>query len=462
MSSEPENVSFRESIADNRRAVIVAVAAVAALAVMCVLAFVLLRPSGEEDEASSDRTSTPTPFPTTAASPEEPASNEPLVVGISDTDTISVSVDVPVFLSVGGQKLAVRTQVIGSDGQWNPLDGGEKTVAWVYGTIVNYVLGMPDSDANRALFGELTPGESMVLTTRAGVDYTFNFSSRETVESNNSDIFTQTTPGLTLVLSGAEGAERTVIKGRYVVPEATGSSGSPVVELGETTQLDDIQLTATGASYVLDRPEAPSGFAFYMIDYQIQNVGLSALDTSILQLVLMDNLGNQYAVSPAASQIGNHPPLAGFMNSNQNVEATAAYQVPIGLNSAALNWIISRSDTNGQVQVTVPFSGGSEVIEGTDITLNRAEVSADLTSLVLGGQVTNSGEQPVLVTEGNVTLTTDDGSAYLILSTNPPFPWTVASQQTVQFQVSFQWPLAEGSATFTVLNQSFALNSLPQ
>ncbi len=275
-------------------------------------------------------------------------------------------------------------------------------------------------------------------------------------------MFSQKTPGLTLVLLGSEGGERTVIRGRYVVPEASGRSGSPVVELGETTQIDDVQVTVTGASYILDRPEAPAGFAFYMVDYTVQNVGLSALDTTVLQLVLMDALGNQYAVSPAASQIGNNPPLAGFLNSNQNLQATAGYQIPIGLNSSSLNWVITRSDTNGQVQVTIPFGGGTEGAKGADISLNQATVSDDLSTLVLGGQIVNGGKQPMLVTESDITLVTDDGSAYLILSTNPAFPWTVEPNQTVQYQVTFQWPIAEGKAVFSVLNQSFELSSLPQ
>jgi hypothetical protein len=266
---------------------------------------------------------------------------------------------------------------------------------------------------------------------------------------------------LTLILLGTEGDERLVVRGRYVVPQARSSGGqSPVLELGETALLEDVQVTVTGATYLLDRPEAPAGFAFYLVDFQIQNVGLTALDTNNLRLTLLDELGNQYALSPVASQLGNYRPLVGFLNSNQSAEATAGYQVPIGLSSTVLSWVAAREDTGGQVQVTIPFTGGPGVASAARVNLSQAEVSQDLTSLILGGQVVNLGDQPLLVTEEEVVLRTADGSLYLMLSTNPPFPWTVAAGQSIQFLVTFQRPLSASTAVFTVLNQPFELSGL--
>ena len=93
------------------------------------------------------------------------------------------------------------------------------------------------------------------------------------------------------------------------------------------------------------------------------------------------------------------------------------------------------------------------------MSLARVEVSTDLASLILGGQVTNLGTQPIVITESDVSLQTQDGSIYLLLSTNPPFPWTVPPGQTVQFFLTYQRPPTD-TAVFRVLNQGFQLTSL--
>jgi len=298
----------------------------------------------------------------------------------------------------------------------------------------------------------------MVLTTQSGTEYTFTFNSRNTVPTSNRDVFAQNMPGITLVLLGSEGQERLVVHGRYVVSEATAENDN-VVSLGETAQLDNVQITVTGASYLPDRPETPPGFALYQIDYQIQNVGLSAFDTGNLQITLLDDLGNQYATNALASQLGNNPSLDGFVNAGQTAQATAGYQVPIGLSSSSLHWVVMRADTGSQVQVNIPFTGPGGGTEAVDISLARADVSPDLTNLQLGGQVTNLGTQPVVVTERDISLSTDDGSVYPILSTNPAFPWMVAPGQTAQFFLTFQRPPTD-AAVFIVLNRPFQLSGL--
>ena len=456
MSSEqPEqsNSSLKEIFANNRGLAIVAGLLVVGFVAMFVVVLVLLlRESGTADV-------TPTPFAETTGPAGEAA---PLVVGVSDTDRISVTLDVPVSLGVGGQSFAVKTQTVAGDRIWSPTFENTDTAVWVYGSIINYVVGVPESDSNRALLEQLAPGDLMQLTTKSGVVHTFTFSSREQILVGNPDVYTQHAPGLTLILVGTEGEERLVVRGRYLVDEAgrSGAGGDGAVELGETAQLDDVQITVTGAAYVLDRPEVQPGFAFYLVDYQIQNIGLTALDTSRLQFTLLDELGNQYAVSPVAGQLGNHPALGGFLNASQTVLATAGYQIPLGLNSSNVHWVASNTNTGAQLQVTIPFSGGAQAAGNAQVTLSQVSVSSDLTNLVLTGQVANLGSQPLSVAETAVSLRTDDGSVFLLLSTNPAFPWTVGPGQAVPFVLTFQRPMSVDTAVFTVLSQPFQLTNL--
>jgi hypothetical protein len=126
-------------------------------------------------------------------------------------------------------------------------------------------------------------------------------------------------PGITLILLGSDGNERLVVRGRYVVSAADDVMEN-IVGLAETAQLGNLQISANSTTYIADRAEIPAGFAFFLVDFTIQNVGLTAFDTADLQLGLNDGLGNQYALSPAAGQLGARPPLTGFINANQLVE----------------------------------------------------------------------------------------------------------------------------------------------
>lgn len=432
----------------NRNVIILAAVAGVALIAVVVLGLLLWRASQDSSAA------TPTPF---ASGPEAPS--EPLVVGIDGNSTISVTLDTPRTLSFAGSQFNVETDVITADRVWTPSIRDADTAVWVYGAIVNYVIGLQATDANRALLEQLQPGDPINLTTRSGTTHTFAFTNRRTVSTTERDVFAQNVPGITLLLIGANGQERLAVNGRYQVSEADAGANN-VVNLGETAQFDNLQFTVSSASYVPDRPEAPPGFDFFLIDYQIQNLGLTAFDAGQLQFTLIDGLGNQYALSAVASQVGNYPNLSGSLNAGQTVNATAGYQIPVGLNSDTLTWVISQSASNTQLRVIVPFTGSrSTVAQSTDVTLAEAEVSEDLTSLLLTGQITNLGTQPIVVTESDLDLATEDGAGYLLLSTNPRLPLTIPPGQTAQFTVTYQRP-PQPTAVFTVLERPFQLSGL--
>ncbi len=400
----------------------------------------------------------PTPTPFASGGEGVAAADEPAWVIMDGASTITGTVDAPLTLSFLGANYAVDVDVVGEDGVWQPTVSGEGTASWVYGTIVNYVMGLPDTETNANLLAELNPGDEIALHTQSGVEYTYTFDGRQPVPAADQTVYSQKTPGITLILLEAGNGERLVATGHFQVTDAAPDAGS-VVGLGETTQLGDLQLTAVSTVYVVDRPEIPPGFAFYLVDYQIQNVGLTAFDASLLDMTLIDDLGNQYALNPAAGQQGNFPPLTGFLNANQTAQATAGYQIPLNLNSNSLSWTATRQDTGAQVTVSLPYSGNDAAAQNANISLVRADVSPDQTSLILSGLITNQGTQAVVATAADVSLTTQDGSEWTLQSTNPAFPWTVEPGQTVEFFLTYQLP-PESTAVFRALNQEFLLEGL--
>jgi hypothetical protein len=380
---------------------------------------------------------------------------------ISDTSAITMTLETPIFLDIAGQEFTVLAEILPASGPWQPPAVNETTVAWVYGAVINYILGLDDSDQNREMLDNLVVGEEIILTTRSGAKLEFVVSERRLVDSDDLEIYAQREPSITLVLIEENSEDqRLLVKGRYVVPDTSaGAPAGRVVELGETAQLESLQFTATSVGLVYDRPEAPPGFAIFQIDYQVQNVGPEPVSSNTLTMVLADDLGNLYALNPVASQLGNNPPLSGSIGAGQTVVATAGYQIPAGLSSSALRWQVSIVGTGSQIQVNLPFQNSTESQQQIDVQVQEATVSQDGGSLLVVGQITNVSQETVVVDVDDIELVGASGTVFLKLSTNPAFPWTVPAGQTLLFGVTFQRPLGS-EATFTILNRSFELSGI--
>lgn len=451
----------------NRGPLIIAiVATVLGLCIVCVAAFFLVRDSIDLPVVESGPLSgvlggdeaSPTPFQ---------VEDRDLVVraDIGDSAGISVTLSTPVTLLVGGRTFTVQSTDVDVSGKWAPEVTDEDAAVWAYGTIINYVLGLDGNAENRRVLEGLVQGDEIRIVMQNGAEYVFVVTSREIVPNEQADIFRQLSPSVTVVLIGSESDDRLIVRGSYKVTEGGAPAGpviSPgnVVEMGDTAELDDLRLTVLGTTSLFNRPEIPAGFMFFLVDFQLQNTGSGQFDTNSLSLELRDDFGNQYALNPVASQLGNSPPLFGFLNPGEIRNATAGYQIPAGLTSPTLLWVVGFTDgTPGEVSVRIPFAaGGGDAGRNALVVPQSADVSLDGTSVTIVGQITNIGEQPLIVNDADVNLTSD-GTLYLKLSTNPTFPWVIPPGQTITFSVAFQRPLTE-QAIFSVLNQPFLLSGL--
>ncbi len=456
MTSEQQENSKLDSLMSGRMPIVILIVLILlSLVSIFVLGYYLLRSSDGETTTTPGE---PTPFPSGGSSGT--GGDGPIVVAISESETISVTLDVPVNLVLGNQTFDVQTQTINPDGTWSPGLPDDKTAGWVYGTVVNYIMGLSSSSDNQALLESLTPGSQITLLLTSGAKYLFEFQSRNLVASTDRTIFIQNIPGITLVLLEAGGDERLVVNGRFLVNETAASSGqSGSVEIGEPAQIQDLQIVVTGVTYMPNNPQTPPGYAFFLVDAQILNGGETAVDVNNLQLLLIDEIGNQYALNPVASQQGVNAPLTGgFLNAGQSQVVSIGYQIPAGLTSASLQWVVIDRSTGARIQVNIPFSGENSGQQAV-ITLQSVEISQDMANMNLSGQIINQGDQPLIISEDDVSLRTPDGASYLKLAANPPFPWTVPLGQTLLYTVTFQRPNAD-TAVFNVLNQPFQLSNL--
>jgi hypothetical protein len=461
MSDENQNDTLGGFFSGRGPIIALAALTIISLGAVCALGYSLLNMNGISVGGDGESVE-PTPFTQSVA--DAPSVNEAIISGVSGNSTISVTLDIPVTLTVGERDFVVIPQTINPDGAWSPGISSDSSAGWVYGSIINYIMALQPTGENTTLLQSLTPGNELLLTTQSGSEYVFEVEGSRMVPVDELSVFSQLSPGLTLVLMGEEEGERFVVDGRFTISDSPSASGGsetrPEIGLGEPVQLDGMQVTIENATYLPDHPESPPGFAFFILDGKMQNTTSTTVDAGALRPILIDETGNQYVQNAVASSLGANAPLTGgFVTAGQTLPFSVGYQIPTGLSSTTLTAQLLRQDTGAGVQVKIPFSSKSAV-DAAEITLQSVEVSQDLSNIVLSGQITNGGAQPIVVAQSDVTLRTPDGASFLILSSNPPFPWTVPAGQTLLYVVTFQRPLTSDTAVFNVFNQPFQLNNL--
>ena len=317
MSDESSSNSTSGFLSGRGPLIALAALVVISMGAVCALGYTLLNSDGVNlggsgGDSGADNIE-PTPF--SQAVSELPAGGEAIVYGISDTSTISVTLDAPLSLRLDEREFVVLPQTINPDGKWSPGLSGDTAVGWVHGTIINYIMALQSTGSNRELMQSLTPGMELVMTTQSGSDLVFEVEGSRQVAANDQSVFAQLSPGLTLMLMGSESDERFVVDGRYVITEPAGGGGAsennPEIGIGEAVQLDGLQVMINNVTYMPDHPDTPPGFAFFILDGQFQNVGSTTVDAGTMRLVLSDEIGNQYALNPVASRLGDHAPLTG-------------------------------------------------------------------------------------------------------------------------------------------------------
>jgi hypothetical protein len=370
---------------------------------------------------------------------------------------------VPISLTVKGISFDVLPSRVQEDGELRYPEGESGTAVWVYGTIINFVMGVEQTKANNTLVESLVAGDEITMTATSGVVYRFGFTSREELDMADPELFSQQRPGLTLITLGGRAENRVVVRTAYLgMKEGVEEASAPVVSVGELAQLGDVRLTVLGTSYLYEGEEVPEGWAFYLVEFQIENFSQQILDPNRFRMQLQDGAGNTYSVNLPASQAGTFGYLMLTIPPNTVAQGTAGYLVPAPLQGPKLSWSFSRLDSPEYVvKVLIDFQSPQETIDPRRlavVTLLGAELSGDRTLLSVWGTLTNNSDEPLSVATNEATLRGGD-NLMALRSADPAFPWSIQPGTTVSFRLAFQRPVTP-VATFTILDQPFELRGL--
>jgi hypothetical protein len=375
-----------------------------------------------------------------------------------------VAISVPRRLSFAGGHFKLKPLSLGRDGKTFTYDtSAQNTAFWVQGTVVNYVVGLHASDANKAVFDALKPGDLTTLETTTGL-LRFRVTEQGAVsEEQLATLMVQDGVRLTLILMGEGGNER-----RVTLAEADNDAlPNQLTALGATTNLGGARVTAIDTRV---SPEgAPAGTTYVQVNFEITNVMSDVLDASQFFSELHDGAGRVYALSPAGSTASG---ARGFGNGQiqpgETFSATAGFELPEPVSGPALEWRFALSASRPDAaRVGFPYQWtGPEPTPSpeptpapkTRVLITAAEINPAGTELRVTGELENLGKDFLYVSLPDVQLASAAGKFSPVQSSLPAFPWSIEPGAKLTFQISFVRPTDAGPATFTFFGQKFEVS----
>jgi len=364
------------------------------------------------------------------------------------------------------KKLYVRdrtfdiTPVAVQKGKW-PADVGDKNATWVFGTLVNYLIGLPNTSENKDLLQAVSEADKLTLELSDGQLVEFKLDAQQLVSTDNEEIFAQHHPGLTLLLLGDDGAQRLVVTANYdVSSEANRTVPSNVVAINTPIEIGDVRVKVLNGRLVENAPGVPVGSAFYLVDFTAENIGTDALNVSDFVFELMDFARQKYKLSDTASKLGPNPPPGGQLLPGLSGTFTTGFEVPSNITGPILTWIFKpEAAFKGQASVAVPLVGPVPTPDPRSqvrVQISQAYYTSDQSEIIVVGSATNPTSALTPVGTADIVLSTPEGILATFNSADPALPWRLGPGDTLNFTLRFG-RLPSAAAILKILNNSFEL-----
>lgn len=374
--------------------------------------------------AELDGDATPTPLPTLEAE---------LLADIIDASGVKTKLVVPRTLELGGVSFVVQPVKIKS-GDW-ALPDDERAVSWVYGTVVNYVLGLEATAENKSLLANLKSGDEILLRMSTGPAYRFAYADAVRVAPQASEIFRQTRPGLTLVLMGSEDeASRIVLRAVYLPDSELGLSlqtEKPATKLNQAVILNEKLRLIPRKSYPILDPNSPPGYVLLALDVAWQNLSQQLLQPDTFHHYLEAD-GLRFAPIIFENDSQTYPVIDSLLAPNETITTTLTYPIPEPTFREGSIWVFALDAVGIQTaRVSIPAYQGR-----LEPHLKLLAVSYEQTTLLATVEV----EVPMTETIIEVSDLTIEGAIPDHLGSN--FPWTIRANEPSIFSLRLR-PTAE-------------------
>jgi hypothetical protein len=386
---------------------------------------------------------TATPLPTLEAE---------LLASIVDASGVKTGLVAPRTLEIKGVSFVVQPVKI-TAGDWPPPDD-ERAVSWVYGTIVNYVMGVESTPDNKTLLASLKAGDELLLRMSTGPAYRFAFADVVRIAPQASEIFRQTRPGLTLaLLSEANDSSRIVVRAVYLPDSELSGGDAPAaqaIEEGQPVTLDGaLRLSYLGAT-PFTTPRTPAGRIYLAVDYAVENVlasGETLLTTNFTHQAV-DADGLAYPISsPVDGSTTRYLPLPAQLEPGRVVTTTSVYAVPETTLQTGLTWRFATSPSGTLVRARIePYSGSLQ----PQVAVRGAKRLPD-ESLIVTLSLSAPALRDVQISAGDIQVQGGD------LGTSNAFPWHVAAGQSTEFTLTLI-PQDKSPMMVALLGQGFELS----
>lgn len=368
---------------------------------------------------------------------------------------------VPKKIYLRDRTFEIAPVAVAKNGNWSAT-AGEGKVEWVFGSLVNYLVGLPDTQENKDLLQALSESDKITVEKSDGQTLEFKFGERQTVSSQNHDVFSQQHPGLTLVLLGDSGEQRLVVTANYVVESETNKTvPSKSVAINTPVEIGPVRVKVLSSRLVENAPGIPVGSAFYLVDFVAENTGNDTLNVGDFVFELRDYAGQKYKLSDTASKLGPNPPPIGQLLPGLGSTFMSGFEVPSNITGPVLTWGFKPDAAfAGQASVAVPLVGPTPTPDPRSqarVQITQAYFSPDQSELIIVGGINNPTGALITVGPSDVALSTPDGVLATLRLPEPAFPWRIAPNDTVNFTLHFS-RLPSNEAILKILNNSFKLS----
>lgn len=346
-------------------------------------------------------------------------------------------------------------------GSWTQSADVEKA-EWVFGTVVNYVIGLPGSQENNDMLQAMSEADEIALDLSNGQVLNFRYVGRQFVSPGSTDIFAQSRPGLTLVLLGDNSDQRIVVTADYVPDSEIGKAvPSSLAQINTPIELGGVKVTAISARLILNAPGVPQGSAFYIVDFTAENTGADAVDVAGFFIELQDFTKQKYPLSETASALGPNSPPRGQLLPGIAATFMSGFEVPSNVTGPVLIWIFKPNAAfKAQANVAVPLIGPTPTPDPRSrltVQITQASFNVDQTEMIIVGGIGNPTGAPISVSAADISLSTPEGNLATIKGAEPALPFNVGPGQTLTFSLRFS-RLPGTSAVLKVMFASFQLS----